>query len=268
LKLVHHFTIAREGVAVDAIHAATSLSKTAIKDCLKKGGVWLKTQSKKEHRIRKAKLVLKPQDKISIYYDDSILQLSVPAPQCLFSCKQYSIWHKPAGLLSQGTRYGDHCSLLRFAEKEGGILTPYLVHRLDREASGLVLLAHSSNAAAKLSELFREGRIEKRYRAIVTGIVAREKETFRVEATLDGKTAATTVTVVKHDQLLKQSTLDICLHTGRYHQIRRHLSAMGHPLVGDVRYGGGKNKDGLQLTAYSLTFLCPFTQTHKRVALD
>lgn len=268
MKLVHHFTVTREGLAVDLIHTATLLSKTAIKDCLIKGGIWRKRQSQKELRIRKAKLILQPQDKVSVYYDDGILQLPVPAPQCLFTCKQYSIWNKPAGLLSQGTRYGDHCSLMRFAEKDGGVTTPYLVHRLDREASGLVLLAHSSQSAAKFSELFREGRIEKRYLAIARGIVASVGETFRLDEPLDGKTAATTVTVVKHDLLLQQSGLEILLHTGRYHQIRRHLSTMGHPLVGDVRYGGGKNQEGLQLTAYSLSFLCPFTKTHKKVTLD
>ncbi|SHO53173.1 RluA family pseudouridine synthase [Desulfopila aestuarii] len=268
MKLVHHFTVAKEGVAVDLIHAATSLSKTAIKDCLNKGGIWLKTRSKKEQRIRKAKLILQPQDRISVYYDDSILQLPVPAPYCLFTCRQYSIWNKPAGLLSQGTRYGDHCSLMRFAEKNGAITTPYLIHRLDREASGLVLLAHSSKAAAQFSELFREGKIEKRYRAIAKGIVASEKDTFCIERPLNGKMASTTVTVVKHDQLLQQSTLDILLHTGRYHQIRQHLSAIGHPLVGDMRYGGGKKQEGLQLTACSLAFLCPFTQKQRKIVLD
>lgn len=268
MKLVNHFTVSQQGVAVDLIHAATSLSKSAIKECLNKGGIWLKARAKKEQRIRKAKLILHPQDKVSVYYDDTILQLPVPHPQCIFSCKQYSIWNKPAGLLSQGTRYGDHCSLLRVTEKEGAIATPYLVHRLDREASGLVLLAHSSLAAAKLSELFQQGKIKKRYRAKASGIVAKENETFQIDSPLDGKTAMTTVTVVHHDLPANQTILDITLHTGRYHQIRRHLCAIGHPLVGDIRYGGNKNKEGLQLMAYSLSFRCPFSQAERKLIVN
>lgn len=268
MKVVQHFTVVQEGAAVDLIHDRTALSKSAIKDCLNKGGVWLSRRSKKEQRIRKAKLILQSQDKVSIYYDDTILQLPVPEPTVLFTCKQYSIWNKPAGLLSQGTRYGDHCSLMRFSQKEGGIVTPFLVHRLDREASGLVLLAHSSASAAKFSELFREGRIEKRYQAVALGIIAREQDTFLIDDPLDGKSASTTVTVIRQDRELQQTVLDISLHTGRYHQIRRHLSQLGHPLVGDTRYGAGKDPGGLHLTAYSLAFFCPFTKNNRRFTLD
>jgi len=268
LKLVHHFTVAHGGVAVDLISHATPLSKTAIKDCLNKGGIWLHRSARKEQRIRKAKLVLQPGDKVSIYYDDAILNLPVPAASCLYTCNNYSIWYKPAGLLSQGTRYGDHCSLMRYARKVGRIKTPYLVHRLDREAKGLVLLAHTSSAAAKFSELFRNGCIEKRYHAIVAGILGRVNETFQLNEPLDNKPAATSVMVTSHDLLLQRSTLDIILHTGRYHQIRRHLSMLGFPLVGDWKYGGERDQNGLLLTAYSLSFICPFLQKRKRFRVD
>ena len=79
---------------------------------------------------------------------------------------RYSVWFKPAGLMSQGTKYGDHCSLLRLAGlffKSKRKVFP--VHRLDREASGMVLIAHDKTAAGKLSRLFRSQQIIKRYRA-------------------------------------------------------------------------------------------------------
>jgi len=255
-------------MAADLICAATGLSKTAVKDCLNKGGVWLIRSGRKEQRVRKAKLLLRPGDRLSVYYDDAVLKLSPPPPTRLFHCRQYSIWDKPAGLLSQGTRFGDHCSLLRYVQKFGGVATPYLVHRLDREARGIVLVAHTSHAAAEFSELFRDNRMEKRYSAIASGILGKVSEAIRIDAPLDGKPAQTTITVLRHDEQRRRSALDIELHTGRYHQIRRHLRSLGHPLVGDARYGGEKCENGLQLTAYSLSFDCPFTHVRQRFSLE
>lgn len=268
VKFEKHIPIEREAFAADLLSAATGLSKTTVKDCLTKGAVWLKRPGKKEQRIRKAKFRVLATDRLSLYYDETILSQPVPEPQCIAREKNYSIWNKPAGLLSQGTRYGDHCSLLRFAQKA---VNPspalHLVHRLDREAQGLVLLAHNSFAAAQFSEYFRSGKIDKRYEAVAEGLLAREKDVFRIDEMLDGKSANTVITVVRHDQLLHRSLLDIKLLTGRYHQIRRHLSGIGHPLVGDLRYGGKKDSEGLKLKAYSLSFICPFSRQKRQYSL-
>lgn len=259
-KFVKHLTVTQQGIAAELLSAATGLSKSAVKDCLNKGAVWLIRRGRKEQRLRRATFTVMADDRLSLYYDEAILSQPVQEPQCLFSDEQYSIWNKPAGMLSQGTRYGDHCSLLRFAQKAAvGKVVIHLVHRLDREAQGLVLLAHNSSAAAKFSALFRTGGMEKRYKAVVEGLLGRENETIRIEAPLDSKSATTLVTVIQHDKALLRSHLDINLRTGRYHQIRRHLSDLGYPLVGDLRYGGAKNPEGLQLKAYSLSFSCPFT---------
>ncbi len=143
------------------------------------------------------------------------------------------------------------------------------MHRLDREARGLVLLAHGRAAAAAFSKLFRTGGVEKRYRAVVHGLVGSCGETRTLDAELDGKSAQTLVTVSDLDVEGGKSTLDILLLTGRYHQIRRHLSAIGHPLVGDDRYGPpNRDRQPLQLTAYELAFRCPFSGRDRRFTLE
>ena len=136
-----------------------------------------------------------------------------------------------------------------------------LVHRLDREAFGLVLLAHTRQGAAALSDLFRRGGIEKRYRAEVHGKIGSKGETLTLSSPLDGKEAVTIITVTAQTLESDSSSIDILLRTGRFHQIRRHLSQTGHPILGDPRYGVKRKSSNtpLQLCAYSLRFTCPFT---------
>lgn len=261
LKFVTHIQVQELGFAVDILCIETGLSKSALKNCLNKGAVWITQGGKKNKRIRKAKTKVSPSSRLSIYYDEKILNQPVPEPECIYSDQNYSIWDKPAGLLSQGTHFGDHCSLFRFVEKSTA--TPksiYLVHRLDREASGLVLLAHTRQSAALFSKYFQEGRIDKRYTAVVEGLFGARGDTVQLEQDLDGKKAKTIVTVADHDIETCRTLIDITLLTGRYHQIRRHLSGIGHALVGDSRYGEVKTGDQLMLKAYKISFICPFSK--------
>ena len=78
-----------------------------------KGAVWLKRPGQKEQRIRKATSPLLAGDQVELYYDPQVLAMTPPAPRLIAEEKHYSAWYKPATLLTQGTRYGDHCSLLR-----------------------------------------------------------------------------------------------------------------------------------------------------------
>ncbi|WP_027854262.1 RluA family pseudouridine synthase [Marinobacterium litorale] len=241
--------------ATDFLAKSSELSRQRIKDAMAKGAVWLK-RSRGRKRLRKATEVLKRGDRIELHYDDDLLSRTAPTPLCLHDAKGYSIWFKPAGLLSQGNDFGDHLSLLRLAEQ---MLEPrraaFPVHRLDRETAGLMIVAHKANLASQLSALFREHKIEKHYRAWILGELP---DRGQIDARLDGKAAHTRYQRLAYNADLNQSLADIEIDTGRTHQIRRHLAGVGHPVIGDPRYGeGNKNREGLQLYATQLAFECP-----------
>jgi tRNA pseudouridine32 synthase/23S rRNA pseudouridine746 synthase len=248
------------GTACDFLVKHTGLSKSRIKDAMNKGAVWIRGERGKQYRIRRATAALKTGDYLSIYHDDKLLALAPLRPECLGDQSRYSVWFKPAGLMAQGTKYGDHCSLLRQAElffKSKRKVFP--VHRLDREASGIVLIAHDKTAAGRLSRLFQSQLVIKRYRARVLGNLAAQRPRGKIDRPLEGKPALTEFAVTGYDPASDISSVDIILHTGRKHQIRRHFEAIGFPVMGDPRYGkGNKNNSGLKLMATTLEFHCPF----------
>lgn len=270
MKFTHSTRVQQPILLVDLLAGETELSKTIIKDCLNKGAVWLRRSKKKQQRVRRAKYQLKKQDQVTLYYDSEILAQPVPEPECIADEKRYSIWDKPAGLLSQGTQYGDHCSLLRLVEKHFGNREVFLVHRLDREASGLVLIAHDRTAAAKFSRLFGSSRtnsVEKWYQVTVLGIVGEIGQEVRIEQPLEEKPSCTIARVTAIDKTRERTTLSVRIMTGRYHQIRRHLSIIDHPVVGDYRYGKPTG-DPLQLQACKLGFICPISGEKKSYSLE
>ncbi len=164
--------------------------------------------------------------------------------------------NKPAGLLTQGDATGDPClvdlvraDLKRRYAKPGNVFVG-LVHRLDRTVSGVVLLAKTSKAAARLTAQFQAGTIEKLYWAIVEGICRDEegvwsdrldKDATRnvvqvVPADSDaGKTATLAFRVLNRGA--RTTLLAIRPQTGRSHQIRVQLAARGLPVLGDRKYG-------------------------------
>lgn len=243
----------------DYLAEHAGLSKGKVKDAMAKGAVWLGKQGGKRRRLRRATTALQRGDVLELYYDEALLRIAPPAARCVDDQRRYSVWFKPAGLMAQGTEYGDHCALLRQVERHFQPRRPaFVVHRLDREAAGLMLIAHDGRAAAQLSALFREHRITKQYRVRVCGEVKlRQGE---IDFPLDGKPALTRYAVVAYDPTARITTLEVTIATGRLHQIRRHFAMIGHGVMGDPRYGrGNKNRDGLQLEAAGLQFRCPVT---------
>jgi 23S rRNA pseudouridine1911/1915/1917 synthase len=146
-----------------------------------------------------------------------------------------------------------------------------IVHRLDKPVSGVLLFARTSKAAARLSEQFREGTIEKVYWAIVEGKVQREAgsledwlkkngETHRVDV-VEPQTPGARQSLLHYQRRGTHGDLtwlEIRPQTGRTHQLRVQLAHHGHPIYGDARYGSVCTfGDGIALHARSLTFLHP-----------
>jgi tRNA pseudouridine32 synthase/23S rRNA pseudouridine746 synthase len=254
----------------EALALHTGLSKTRIKQAMIKGAVWIQHAQGKTQRIRRATTAVRPGDRVTLYYDPALLGRTAPAACCLEHRGTYSIWYKPAGLMSQGTRYGDHCSLVR--QIEGGFKTKrrvYPVHRLDREVSGVIIVAHTSDAAARLSALLRRGGIEKHYQVRVRGDLSQHPSLGCIDIPLDGKPSRSRYEVLRYDPENDQSTARVTIATGRLHQIRRHFDLIGHPVMGDPRYGRSNAcENGLQLVAYAVEFICPFNSEKVHIAID
>jgi tRNA pseudouridine32 synthase / 23S rRNA pseudouridine746 synthase len=243
----------------EILQNVTKLDFAELADAATKGAVWHQKNSRgKILRIRSLHIALDPQDTVTFYYDNRILSLpELTDAECVAENANYGVWLKVAGVMPQGTQTGDHTSLLRLIEKKRK-KEVFLVHRLDRETEGLMVIAYNSQAAGMLSELFLKNKITKTYQAVVKGELAKgSKQT--INYSLDGKEAITHYEVL--DAAAGKSLLKLRIDTGRLHQIRRHLEFIGHPVMGDPKYGkGNKNRDGLKLLAKSLSFIDPWTK--------
>ena len=122
-----------------------------------------------------------------------------------------------------------------------------------------MVLAHSSQAAAAFSEIFRNNLIIKKYRTEVRGDLRKKALQGTIDLTLDNKPAVTVYEVESYNEQTDTSLVNIIIKTGRLHQIRRHFDMIGFPVIGDPRYGkDNKNASGMKLEAVSLSFKCPF----------
>ncbi|MDX9715141.1 MAG: RluA family pseudouridine synthase [Dissulfurispiraceae bacterium] len=247
--------------AADLLSLRTGLSKSRTKASMNKGACWIKRGSRMK-RLRKATAMLKTGEHLEFYYDESLLDITPALPSLVDDRQHYSVWFKPAGLMAQGTMYGDHCSMLRQAELHfGSKREVFLVHRLDREASGLMIVGHTKEAASKLSVMFKENKVVRTYSVEVLGDIRQHGAKGRIEFPLDSKDAVTGYEFVSYDPASNSSALDVRIYTGRLHQIRRHLDMIGFPVIGDPKYGkGNKNKEGMRLVASCLEFICPFSE--------
>lgn len=268
-QTVRPFTVkksVKEGdplVLIDFLEKHTKLSKSVLKKVLNNGGVWLrKFGNSKRLRVRRATAELTNESHVEFFFDPRYLTLEIPEAREVFSQKEWGIWYKPPGLLSQGTDFGDHCSILRQVEKslENKRSKAFLVHRLDREAHGLMVFAYTPKAAAAFSKLWQNSEVEKFYKVEVVGNIQKKYPAGgEIKFKIDGKNAYTTFTILEQKE--NSAILLVQIHTGRLHQIRRHFEELGYPVLGDPKYGtGNKNAEGIRLLAYQLKFTDPMSK--------
>lgn len=230
---------------------------------MQKGAVWW-SRGRRTDRIRRRR-TLQAGDELYLYYNPDVLSTE-PTPCDLIADEtDYSVWFKPYGVRSQGSKWGDHCTVYRWAEQHLKPERPtFIVHRLDRAATGLMLIAHKKKVATALSKLFEARAIEKRYRAIVHGSFQDDGSERLVDRPVDGKDALSRARQLDYDPGTDRSLVEVVIETGRKHQIRTHLSEIGYPIVGDRMYGRAADVEDLKLTACLLQFVCPVTGQPRR----
>ncbi len=154
----------------------------------------------------------------------------------------------------------------------GGEIRPGIVHRLDKDTSGIIVIAKNDKAHINLSEQIKNHEVKKTYIAIVRGVVKENQATInmpigrsnkdrkKMAISKNGKEAITHFKVLK--RYPEYTVLEVNIETGRTHQIRVHLAQIGYPCIGDETYSSGKNKWGIKgqaLHAKSLEFKHPTT---------
>lgn len=191
------------------------------------------------------------------------------------------IVNKKAGEIVQGDKTGDTPlsemvkDYIKVKYNKPGNVFCGVVHRIDRPVEGLVIFARTSKALERLNKMLRDGEIHKTYHALVEGKVSETEGTLENYLVSDGRINKTFIakpsnpnaklSKLKYNTLAvgdRYSLLEINLLTGRKHQIRAQLSAIGHPIKGDLKYGAKRsNPDGgISLQAHKIEFIHPVSK--------
>ncbi|WP_407312668.1 RluA family pseudouridine synthase [Desulfosporosinus sp. SB140] len=201
--------------------------------------------------------------------------------EILYEDRYLIVLNKPSGLLVHPTGQTTHRTLSNYLayyyQQQGVISTIRPLHRLDRETSGCVVFAKDSRTQTLLEKFLQEGTLKRTYRAVVNGIVNPPSGTINLPIGPHPTKPNRRAVNPKGDQAIthyktiqnfsEASLLELTLDTGRTHQIRVHLTYLGHPIVGDRMYGKSSALiAGQALHAYSLHF--PHPVEHQEIALQ
>ncbi|HLC16911.1 MAG TPA: RluA family pseudouridine synthase [Thermodesulfovibrionia bacterium] len=281
IKLIVHETDSERLDRYIALH--TELSRSRVQELIDEGLVLVNGVKKKP------KYLVAPADEIVLSVPEQKESQIAPEPLAVpvvWEDAHIVVVNKPAGMVvypapghSEGTLLNAllyHCGALALA---GGTERPGIVHRLDRDTSGLLVAAKSDLAYRSLTRQFQERGVKKHYRALAYGQFQEESGRFskaigrsrhdrkRMSTkTMSGKEAITDFLVL--ERLTNAMLVDVVIETGRTHQIRVHFAASGHPILGDPVYGKktalrvGRQTitiDRQMLHAFSLAFIHPET---------
>ena len=229
------------------------LSRTRVQKLLAEGKITVDgrpgRKSEPVEEGQRIEILVPPPSVVSMEPEDIPLEI-------VFQDSHLAVVNKPAGMVvhpAPGHRTGTMVNALMFHVRDlsgvGGRMRPGIVHRLDRDTSGLLVVAKTDLAHQSLSEALKRREIKRLYQALVWGHI--DQDTLTIDAPIgrdprdrkrmavveDGRNALTRVRLA--ERWLRADLLDIALKTGRTHQIRVHLSHIGHPVVGDPVYGRG-----------------------------
>lgn len=237
----------------------------------------------------KSSYLIKENDEIEIFEEEPIILQPQKIPlDVVFEDDNMLVINKPKNMLTHPTMYEREDTLVNALmaytnqlSDINGSLRPGIVHRLDRDTSGLLMIAKNNKAHEFLAEQIKKKTAIRQYLAVCKGVIKEDNLKINkpighltnrakmgiVPVDKGGKDSVTNIRVIKR---LKNATfVELTLETGRTHQIRVHLSDYAHPVLGDNLYGGkcNINLDNQALHAYRLSFILPFTNIQKTIEI-
>lgn len=273
------YTVNEKGKRLDAYIASIdkNITRTSAQRLIEQGNILINGNSQKVsykvsegdiikiEEVQAQEIELKAQDiPIEIIYEDNDI-IVVNKPKGM-------VVHPAVGNLD-GTLVNAIMNICKDTLSGiGGEVRPGIVHRLDKDTSGLLIIAKNDNSHIKMSEQIKNREVTKIYIALVRGVIAENEATIdmpiarstkdrkKMAVNRNGKKAVTHFKVLKRYD--KYTLLQIKIDTGRTHQIRVHMAEIGHPVVGDMVYSNGKNDFGVEgqmLHSKILEFKHPIT---------
>ncbi|MDD5484329.1 MAG: RluA family pseudouridine synthase [Kiritimatiellae bacterium] len=216
-------------------------------------------------RVWMARHVLKAGDQITGAFHAE-KPAEIKRASILYEDHDYLIADKPAGILSNGPQ-GLENKLIALL----GCQELAACHRLDKDTSGCLIFARYRQAKERIIPLFAQNKITKKYEAVIRGLLP--QETMTITAPLDNQRAVTRIR--RLDATPAASHVAVVIETGRTHQIRKHLAAIGHPVLGDRQYGAGRAVPRRErsiarqmLHAVEISFRQPFTGLPVRCRIE